>query len=67
MSIMEEAYEEIGSAASSMDLGRLESVFEEMKEYRIPASEAGTYAQIEKAFAAFDYDGIVSLIDKRTK
>ncbi len=54
---------EIRSAADDMDCERLQSIFTEMKEYRIPDSEAGLWQSLKEAADNYDYDVILTIID----
>ena len=60
--LMKDVYEEIRSAAETMDYSRLENVFEEMKEYRIPESRREHYEKLKKAAEEIDYDKIRELM-----
>ncbi len=60
--LMKEVYSEIRSAAEDMDIDRLESVFDEMKGFKIPESDRELYEALETAYASFDYAGILQLI-----
>ncbi|MBR3524205.1 MAG: response regulator, partial [Lachnospiraceae bacterium] len=60
--LLEEVFEEIRSAAEAMDCDRLEGVFAEMAEYRIPEDKAELYKSLHSAADALDYDAILSLL-----
>ena len=60
--LMIAVYEEIKSAAEDMDSDRLDSIFEEMGEYRIPEAEEKLWKQIKSAADRFDYEEIQSLL-----
>ncbi len=60
--ILLEKYEEIFHAADDMDYDKLESIFRELDEYRIPEGEAVMIKKLKDATAAFDYDLIVELL-----
>ncbi len=60
--VLEAFYEEICMAAKEMDSDRLESAFDELEEYRIPASDAPLFRQLKEACFEFDYDKIESLL-----
>ncbi|MCR5094798.1 MAG: response regulator [Lachnospiraceae bacterium] len=59
--MMADVYEEIREAAESMDYDLLESIFEEMKNYRIPQTEKELFGKLKEASLRFDYDAIVEL------
>jgi hypothetical protein len=61
---MESVYEEMRDAAEEMDCDRLEDIFTEMEDYRIPAEEVERYKKLKLAVDHFDYEGILSLLDK---
>ena len=60
--LMSEVFAEIRDAAQAMDCDRLESVFEEMSEYRIGDEDKDKYEAVKKCFDNFDYEGIVSVL-----
>ena len=60
--LMEGLYEEMKEAASEMDCGRLEDVFKEIKDYRIPEQEKELFSKLEAAARSFDYDSILELL-----
>jgi HPt (histidine-containing phosphotransfer) domain-containing protein len=62
--LMESVYEEMREAAEEMDCDRLEEIFTEMEDYRIPAEEVERYKKLKLAVDHFDYEGILSLLDK---
>ncbi|SHK26635.1 Signal transduction histidine kinase [Selenomonas ruminantium] len=61
--LMEGVYEEVRAAAEDMDCDRLEDIFAEMEEYRIPAQDAELYKKLKQAAEHFDYESILSLLD----
>lgn len=63
MELMKGVYEELRAAAEDMDCDRLEDIFTEMEEYRIPESEAGLYKKLKQAADHFDYETILSLLE----
>ncbi|MCR5591459.1 MAG: response regulator [Lachnospiraceae bacterium] len=63
--LMSEVYAEIKAAASSMDCDRLECVFDEMKDYRVPAGDRELFAKIADASERYDYDAILELLKDR--
>ena len=54
--------EEIKNAAEEMDCDRLEAVFDEIGEYRIPGDQNRLFAKLKEASSQFDYDAILSLL-----
>ena len=62
MDLMESVYEELRAAAEDMDSDRLEDIFAEMEEYRIPDNEAELYKKLKQAVDQFDYEGVLSLL-----
>ena len=64
MELMESVYEELRAAADEMDCDRLEDIFTEMEEYRIPETEVELYKKLKQAVDHFDYEGILSLLNK---
>ena len=60
--LMIAVYEEIKSAAEEMDSDRLEVIFEEMEEYRVPEKEEKIWKKIKSAADRFDYEAILSLL-----
>ncbi|MBO7336932.1 MAG: response regulator [Lachnospiraceae bacterium] len=64
-SIMAEVFEEIGAAAEDLDCERLENVFEEMKNYRIPDEHKELFGKLKKAAAEFDYDAVSEILGSR--
>ena len=63
--LMQGVYEEIRSAADDMDCDRLEGVFEEMQDYRIPADEEELFGKLKSAADMFDYDTILELLNTK--
>lgn len=62
--LMESVYEELREAAEEMDCDRLEEIFTEMEDYRIPDREVELYKKLKQAVDHFDYEGILTLLDK---
>lgn len=62
---MEEVYSRLYSAAGEMDIDSLEEIFDEMKAWRIPESEAELFKKLHDAFDNFDYDAITSILEER--
>jgi CheY-like chemotaxis protein len=63
--LMSEAYNQIKAAAEDMDCDILESVFDEMSDYAVPADEAELWQQIKKASDSFEYETIISLLESK--
>ncbi len=62
--LMKEVYEEIRNAADDFDCDRLEGIFTEMEEYRIPDAESERFGKLKKAAGLFDYEQILSLLNE---
>ena len=60
--LMADAFEEIKSAADDMDCDRLQEIFEELSDYRIPADVAELWASIKAAVDKYDYETILNLL-----
>ncbi len=61
--MMEKAYEDIRAAAEEMDCDILESIFNEMSDYAVPAAEAELWEKLKSASDRFDYSGILLLME----
>ncbi len=59
---MKGIYAELWSAAEDMDCDRLEGIFAEMENYRIPVKEASLWNLLKKASEQYDYEKILSLL-----
>ena len=57
--IMAGVFEEIRHAAEDMDSNRLDSIFDEMKIYRIPEENRELYNRLKEAAHEFDYEAIL--------
>ncbi len=60
--LMKEVFDELLAAARDMDSDRLESIFAEMKDYRIPAEDQALFSEAEEAAGAYDYDRLVNIL-----
>ncbi len=60
--LMREVFSELKAASDDMDCDRIESIFAEMEEFRIPSDQAKAYAKIREAAAKYDYDKIAEII-----
>ena len=59
--LMREVFEEIKSAANDMDCDRLQEIFSEMSDYRIPSDLSELWASLKDATAKYDYEAILNL------
>ncbi|MCR5417519.1 MAG: response regulator [Lachnospiraceae bacterium] len=62
--LMESVCGEIRSAAEQMDCDRLESIFAEMEEYRVPEAFEEKWNGIRDAADKYDYDAILEWLNK---
>ncbi len=62
--LMKEVFSELLAASEEMDCDLLESIFDEMDSYRIPARDKTLYEKIRSAVKNYDYETIVTLIRK---
>ena len=65
-SILDAMYDEIKEAAETMSSDRLDEVFDEMADYRIPEEHAALYEQLKDAAGSFAYKKILDLLNSRT-
>ena len=63
--LMKEAFGALRAAADDMDCDRLQGIFEEMDDYKIPENDIEIWKEIRKASDIYDYGTIVKLIDDR--
>ncbi|MBO4396208.1 MAG: response regulator [Eubacterium sp.] len=56
-------YERIRAGAEEMDIDMLEAVFEEVREYSLPAEDAERMRELEHLAGTFDYDTITEILD----
>lgn len=61
-SILGAMYCELKEAAEEMSCDRLDDIFTEMKEYRIPEEQKGFYEELRSAAGKFEYDRILELL-----
>lgn len=59
---MEDAFEELRSAAEDEDADRLMEVFAEMNDYRIPGSRTKLWEALSEASENGDYEEILKLL-----
>ena len=64
-SLMEDSFEQIRIAADDMDCDRLENIFTDMEQYKIPAKYEPLWVQLKKALEQYDYDKLLSLLPKK--
>lgn len=62
--LIESAYEEIRAAAEDMDCDKLQAVFTEMEEYRIPEGDSALWGRLRVASDNFNYDAVLELLDE---
>ena len=60
--IMSMMFADIKSAAEDMDCGRLEDIFSEMDEYRIPDEHKELFGKLREASDNYEYDELLSLL-----
>ena len=48
-----------------MDCDRLEAIFAELEDYRIPSEEEELFGQLKRAVAEFDYDTVLTLLQDK--
>ncbi len=60
--MMREVFDEIRSAAETMDIDRLEGMLEDMKEYRITECEKERFEKVKRAAQDLDYEQILLLL-----
>ena len=60
--LMNSVYEGMRGAALAMDCDALEEIIGELKDYEVPDEEKERYENLCARAAAYDYDGIVSLL-----
>ena len=61
--LVEEVFREIKTAAENMDYDIIQSIFNEMDEYRIPEEHAELFDKIRSSFQRFDYDVILDTLN----
>ena len=65
--LIKDSIEEIGSAAKEMDCDRLETVFNALREYRIPDEFSDLFAKLKSASDNYEYDRILDLLGRDCK
>ncbi len=65
--MLEIVFKEMREAAEAMDSDTLDAIFEEMAEYSVEKSYESIYEDVKKAYDAFDYDGIIKILDENEK
>ena len=61
--LMKNVFEELKLAADEMDCDKLQGIFKEMEEYRIPDMESRLWKNLKEASDNYDYDAVLQLID----
>ncbi len=59
--LLKEVFSELASAGESMDIGRIEEIFGDIKGYDIPKELKETYDAVRSATARYDYDAVASI------
>ena len=62
--LMADVFDEIKSAADDMDAGRLQEIFAELDDYKIPDDFAKLWAALKAAADKFDYDTLSDLLSR---
>ncbi|MCR5388338.1 MAG: DegV family EDD domain-containing protein [Lachnospiraceae bacterium] len=65
--MLEIVYKEMREAAEAMDSDTLDAIFDEMAEYSVEVAEESVYEGVKKAYEAFDYYGIIKILDENNK
>lgn len=65
-SILDAMYDEIRAAAEALSCDRLDEIFDEMSDYRIPEEQAALFEQLKDAAGNFDYKKILELLSSKT-
>ena len=63
--LLEDAYEELYSAADDMDCDMLKMIFKDMEAYRIPDKDLELWQKLMNASEKYDYETIMNLLDGR--
>ncbi len=61
--LISSVYDALREAAEAMNVGMIEDVLAELKDYRIPDSESAKYKKVCERAGDFDYEGIIKAID----
>lgn len=59
---MKDVYGRIAAAAAKMDCDRLDEIFAEMEDYRIPQTDAQLFEKLKSSSERFDYENIMKLL-----
>jgi CheY-like chemotaxis protein/anti-sigma regulatory factor (Ser/Thr protein kinase) len=62
--LIADAYKEIREAAEEMSCDKLDEICERMSEYSIPENAAPMWNDVKNAADSFDYQGVLSLLDR---
>jgi len=60
--MMVDVYAAIRAAAAEMDSNRLDAVFAEMADYRVPDDGTGLWERVKEAAGRFDYEALQQLL-----
>ncbi len=61
-SLMQAVFEQLRAAAAELDCDKLEAIFTEMEEYRIPDRDAELYHKLQEAAGQYNYDRVLELL-----
>ena len=62
---MQSVYEDLKSAAESMDCDTIGEIIKELDDYSIPEAEREKFETIRERAGKFDYDGIIAVLGKK--
>ncbi|MCR5591461.1 MAG: DegV family EDD domain-containing protein [Lachnospiraceae bacterium] len=62
--LMDSVYEGIREGAETMNCDAIEEILKELEDYEVPDSEKEKFKKLCDLSAAFDYDGIIALLEK---
>ena len=63
--LMQSVYEDLKSAAESMDCDTIGEIIKELDDYSIPEAEREKFETIRERAGKFDYDGIIAVLGKK--
>ncbi|MBR1523595.1 MAG: Hpt domain-containing protein, partial [Lachnospiraceae bacterium] len=61
--LLESVYEGLKEAADSMDCDAIDEILSELSDYEVPVSDRNKLYEIRKKAEAFDYEGILNLLE----
>ena len=61
--LQESVYEGLKEAADSMDCDAIDEILSELSDYEVPVSDRNKLYEIRKKAEAFDYEGILNLLE----